>query len=361
MNILFMNNVKGPGVYGIERWMLVMAGQLRRLGHSPLLAARPDSGFLRAAQAQGLPALPFRLRAGLGGIDALRLRRILKRERIDGVFVKNYKHLRVAALARTGLPVALLCRRGNTNDIVDTWRHRLAVGRADGIVVPSDALRKEFCQAPWLKAERVFVMPHEIDVAAAEATPPAAGLPPCACRVVFAGRLTPDKGTDVLLRAWRTVRRRAPDAHLLLVGDTEGPDYRRMAADLGIADSVDFAGFQMNAKPWIAASDLLVLPSRKEGAGFVLLEAMALGLPCVGSRIGGIPEYIQEGETGTIVPPEDADALSDALTALILDPDRRRHMGEAARRRVREHFPAGGSAPRLVSLFEQILARRTRG
>jgi glycosyltransferase involved in cell wall biosynthesis len=360
MNILFMNNVKGPGIYGIERWMLAMAEQLRQIGHRPLLAARRDSDLLRAAQAQGLPCLPFRLHAGFGWIDALRLRRFLKRERIDGVLAKNYKHLRVAARARTGLPVALLCRRGASGDVADTWRHRLALGGADGIVVPSAALQKEFCRAPWLDAKRVFVMPHEIDVAAAAATPPVAGLPPCACRVVFAGRLAPIKGTDVLLRAWRAVQPQAPEARLLLVGDSEGVDYRRMAEELGIADSVDFAGFQADAKPWIAAAGLLVLPSRSEGAGFVLLEAMALGLPCVGSRVGGIPEYIAEGETGRLVPPDEVEALAAALMELIHDPDRRRQMGEAARRRVRERFSAGQGAIQLIGIFERLRAERAR-
>ncbi len=352
MNVLFMNNSKGAACYGIERWMLNTALQLQARGHGVFLAARPESGLYREAAQRGLRGLPSRPRAGLAWLEALRLRAFLARARMDGLCVKNYKHLRLAALARIGLPVMVLCRRGNSGDIRDTWRHRWTVTRcADAILVPSEALRREFCRCAWLDPRRVVVLHHEIDAAAAAAARPAAGLPPCACRVVFAGRLGFTKGTDVLLKAWRTVQAAAPGARLLLVGGNEDRDYRRLAGELGVGGTVDFAGYQPDAKPWIAASDLLVLPSRREGAGFVLLEAMALARPCIGARVGGIPEYIEEGTTGLLVPPGEVGPLANALLELIRDPARRRALGEAGRRRAETVFPPGRALDTLIALL----------
>ncbi len=361
MTFLFMNNIKGAACYGVERWMLTLAAGLRRRGHRIIVAARPDSGMLRASAAAGLDVLPLRVRAGLGWAQALRLRAFMARHGVDGICVKNYKHLRMAALARTGLPAALVCRRGSTGDIADSLRHRQAINAcADAVIVPSEALKAEFARIAWLDPRRVIVLPHEIDAAAAAAARPAAGLPACACRVVFAGCLSPVKGTDLLLQAWRRVHDRAPGARLLLVGASSGPDYRGLAAALGVADTVDFAGYQEDAKPWIAASDVLVLPSRREGAGFVLLEAMALGRPCVGTRVGGIPEYLADGVSGLLIPPDDDAALADALLALIGDPDRRRRLGAAGRLRIDTTFAVGRSVPRFEALMADLRARRGR-
>ncbi len=339
--------------------MLAMAAELKRLGHAPFVAARPASGFLLEARTRGMRCLPLRLVCGLEWIATLRLRAFLVRENIDGICVKNYKHARLAALARCGLPANILCRRGNNGDIRNTLRHRLTITRcADGVLVPSAALKLEFCRVAWLDPARVFVLRHEIDAHGMASVHPAEGLPDASCRVLFVGRLCPTKGTDILLQAWRIAQSRAPQARLLLVGETEGVDYRRMAADLGIAASVDFAGFQNDTKPWIAAADILVLPSRREGAGFVLLEAMARGIPCIGSQIGGIPEYIAHNETGLLTPVGQAQALAEALLDLINDPAKRLRLGAAGRRRAETCFQAGLAAVRFVEIFTELKALR---
>lgn len=357
MNILFINTNKGSAIYGIEHWMMTMAENLIRLGHGAWIATRPGSELMRSSQFCGIPVYPLRIRSFLEAGTALRLRNFLRRSRITGICTKTYKESRLAALASSRLPITLICRRGNNGDIQDTLRHRLMLKFCmDGVLVPSYALQNEFCRIPWIERDKIYVMLHEIDPASYQTIAPAQ-TSPCSCRVIFIGRLMPVKGLDTLLKAWVQVVKCEPNARLLLVGDGMEQTYKKMAATLRIAASVDFVGFQPDIRPWIAAADLLVLPSRREGGGYVSLEAMAMGRPVIGSNVGGIPEYMKAGETGLLVPVNNETALSRAILELVQNPDRRVAMGKEAYEHVRRHYTAGQSAQQLVNIFGELLQK----
>jgi phosphatidyl-myo-inositol dimannoside synthase len=149
------------------------------------------------------------------------------------------------------------------------------------------------------------------------------------------------KGHDQLLAAWPEVRRRVPDAELWVVGG--GDDAARLAAlarEAGVGEAVRFLGRVPDAElgALYRRASVFAMPSRQEGFGLVFAEAMWWGLPCIGTHTDAAGQVIVDGETGELVPYGDVEALTAALVGLFSDPERAARMGEAGRRRAREHF-----------------------
>jgi glycosyltransferase involved in cell wall biosynthesis len=155
--------------------------------------------------------------------------------------------------------------------------------------------------------------------------------------VIAIAQMIPEKGIDVLLRAMTHL----PDrAMLWLVGaGRQAEELQALSRILGVSERVRFLGLQRRVEPFLQSADCFVLPSRwKEAAGLVLLEAQSAGLPAVASRIGGIPEYVDEGRSGFLFTPEDAQDLARHLRALCDDPELCRRMGQQARAHAVENF-----------------------
>ncbi|MEN3304526.1 MAG: hypothetical protein V7603_728 [Micromonosporaceae bacterium] len=165
------------------------------------------------------------------------------------------------------------------------------------------------------------------------------------------GRLDRVKGHDVLVRALAKV----PDARAAIVGaGAERDALQRLATELGVADRVRLPGRSDRVAGLLAGFDVYCQPSRYEGLGLALIEAMLAGLPCVASRVGGIPEVL--GDCGLLVPPDDPDALADALAVLEADPALRASLGTRARRRARAEFGVARMAGRYQELWARVLA-----
>ena len=173
-----------------------------------------------------------------------------------------------------------------------------------------------------------------------------------ATRLIFVGRLAAVKGLRVLIDALVMARRAVPDMTLTLVGDGgERAALEQAAAPLG--DAVRFTGYQSQSEvaDLLAGSDALVLPSFAEGVPVVLMEAMASGKPVIATRITGVPELVEDGESGFLVAPGDTQALADALVRLHENRDQAPVMGAAGRRRVSAEFDIAQEAARLAKLF----------
>ena len=179
-------------------------------------------------------------------------------------------------------------------------------------------------------------------------------------KVLFVGRLAAMKGVPVLLEAFARLRAHHPDVTLTLIGD--GEDRRRIEAiarKLGLEGHVVFAGYRSQAEvaEEMAATDLFVLPSFAEGVPVVLMEALASGVPVVTTRIAGIPELVEHGENGLLVPPGNSALLAGAMADLLADPDLRQRMGAAGMRKVRAEFDMHAEAAWLA----EVLAGYARG
>jgi glycosyltransferase involved in cell wall biosynthesis len=147
------------------------------------------------------------------------------------------------------------------------------------------------------------------------------------------GRLTAIKGQDVLLRAFAELAHMRDDVFLVLLGEGEmRGELEETARRLGVYKVVKFLGWRPDVAAVMASFDIFCLPSLNEGMGKVVVEAMAMGLPVVASNVGGIKDLVRDGQSGLLVPPGDASALSGALAALCREPEKRRLMGAVGRK-----------------------------
>jgi len=186
------------------------------------------------------------------------------------------------------------------------------------------------------------------------------GIPSDALVIGCVANVLPVKGYDVLIAAMAKVMKSSPSVHWLIVGrddSTYGTEIRNLAGRLHLVEWTHFAGFQPDVRPYLAAMNLVVLPSRSEALGLALLEAMAMEKPVIASRVGGIPEIVEHGLTGLLVEPNDPDALAEALISLLEDPGRRYLMGQAGRQRVVAQFCLERTVAAMEQMYEEILAR----
>jgi glycosyltransferase involved in cell wall biosynthesis len=170
---------------------------------------------------------------------------------------------------------------------------------------------------------------------------------------LFVGRLAGVKGVPILIDAMAILAEKHPDLVLRLIGD--GPDRKALEADVasrGLNDRVTFLGYksQSEVAEELAQADVFVLPSFAEGVPVVLMEAMASQVPVVTTRIAGVPELVEDGVSGRLVPPGDTVAFAQALDALLTDPEQRHTFGAAGRDKVLADYDAAREAKRLSEL-----------
>jgi glycosyltransferase involved in cell wall biosynthesis len=176
--------------------------------------------------------------------------------------------------------------------------------------------------------------------------------------VVSAGRLSPEKGPDVLVEAAALVLRERPDVGFVLCGDGPlRPALEQRIAELGLGGRIVLAGFRTDLARLLPAWDLAVLSSHTEGLPVFVLEALAAGVPVVATAVGGTPEVLEDGVSGLLVPPASPKALADRIAELLRDERRRREMGERGRQHVHAHFSFAAQAEAYQRLFERLTAR----
>lgn len=240
---------------------------------------------------------------------------------------------------------------------------RAVAGRVSVFVTGSAYAGGKLAETLGLPAGKARSLPNGIAPRALKETPEAVrarlGVPADAVVIGSVALLDPRKGHKYLLEALALAKKRAPGTALSLLVEGLGPErenLERQAAALGLGGAVKFLGRQENIFDLMNAFDIFALSSTgMEDFPNVVLEAMSLGKPVIGTRVAGVPEQIDDGRTGLLVPPGDAGALAAAIEALAADPARRAAMGRAGRARFDTEFTCGKAAERYGKLYRELL------
>lgn len=355
--------VKASGISGAENHLLLLLPDLRRRGWdaSLVLLHEGEPGareFAQRLRSEAVPVEGIRLRFAADPTALARLVRAMRAARPTIVHTHlvhaDFLGLTAALAARVPFRVSTkhgfnAFRAGRVFAVADRSVARLA----DAHVAISHGLARYLAETEGF-AEDGFTVVH-YGIAAGPEPQPYTGEPG---RLVCVGRLIPIKGHEVLLRAFAEARAELPGLWLDLAGAGPlAPELRSRAAALGVGEAVRFLGAVTPIGPAYESAAVTVVPSLGEGFGMVALEAMERGRPVIASAVGGLPEIVADGETGIVVPPDDASALSEAIVALVSDPAKAAAFGAAGRRRALEEF----SQERCTDGIEAVYSAAARG
>ncbi|MFO7654888.1 MAG: glycosyltransferase family 4 protein [Candidatus Krumholzibacteriia bacterium] len=358
---------------GMEMSMATSCERLRGRGHEVVPVCAPDSPIAERLAARDFQALPFDLRGKFHPRLAWRLGNLILARGVHLVHC-DWSHdlfSAVPALARAPrVPLVLQKHVGVIRPKrlpVHVWLYR----RVDHTIAISDVIRRNFVAMHPVGAERVSMLHHGVDPDRFTPVPSVRarvrrelGVQDDEVLVGIVGRVTPAKGhPEFLAMARRLVADGLPVRFVVVGEPTRGEELEGQAilasiAEHGLQDRVILTGFRDDVPDLLNAMDVFAFPSHAEAFGMALVEAMAAGLPAVSSDCDGVVDIVVQGETGFMVPPRDAAALTAAVQRLVENPGLRRELGAAARRRVLEHFTQEGYERRLEELYGSLIARR---
>jgi glycosyltransferase involved in cell wall biosynthesis len=365
------------GVGGAEELRLITLKHLDRARYDVRVCSLGDRGPIGAEiAALGVPV------DALGRSDrtfdvgtTLALRRYLRAHAPDVVQTSLFRtnwHGRLAALL-AGVPIVIAEEHSLHDPAVGFYRYsarlgslfragdRWLAGRTAAIVACSNAVANSIAADEGIPRDRFVVIPNAADperlqpVLGRTATRGRLGYQPGDIVVGAVSSLTPVKGHGVLLDAFADARRAMPWLKLLIVGDGPArPSIEAAIRRLGLGGDVRLVGGARALGDLIASMDIFASAALSEGFGINFVEAMALGVPCVAFRLGGIPEVVADGETGLLVPPRNTRAFAEALDRLASDGPLRAKLGAAGRARAATQFTPERYAQAMTALYERL-------
>lgn len=352
----------GLTLRGGQRQLLLLAQGLRDRGHRQLIVCPEESELYQRASAVGLhvmslPANDFKHLKG-----ALQLRKRLRQEGLELLHAHDGMGQTVAWMASIGTAV----RRIATRRVIYLPRrrldYRLKYTHTCHAVVAVSEFIGQILRDAGVPPSMINVIPDGIeipqrlpDVTARNARRRAWKLSEDEFVVGHLGGLSTEKGQDLALKAFDILADKLPNAKLVLGGKISAEDLAASSLAKAVAGGrVLLAGYQENLFEFFSGLDLYIMPSRSEGLGSAALLAMAHSLPVVATRVGGLPEFVEDGKTGSLVEPESPQALADAIVAAASNPERLRELGLNARQRAKE-FSADKMVARTEALYRRLL------
>jgi L-malate glycosyltransferase len=234
-----------------------------------------------------------------------------------------------------------------------------SIEQSHGVTTVSHSLKADTIAALGIRRE-IHVIPNFLDCGQYQRRFDAGlhdALCPSECDglLIHVSNFRPVKRVDLVIEVFRRVRREVR-ARLVLIGDGPvRPEIERLAADYGLSADVLFLGEQQDLVAFLSVSDVFLLTSAQESFGLAALEAMACEVPVVASKVGGLPEIIENGVTGYLCPPDAVDEMAERAIALLRDADRRRAMGEKAAEMVRTDYCTDRIVPMYLVAYEEVL------
>jgi len=394
---------------GVEAKLAELLPLLSQQGFEASVCCIKEAGSLahRFAEA-GIPVHVFPVRSRLHPIDVVRLARFIRRQQIDVVhthmYAANVTGTVAARLAKVPVIVANVHNVGKFQSRRQVIQDRFLARFRDGTVCVSEQVKDDYLKATGLSDERVSVIYNGVDTEKfrrrwqpGKPAPhhPVVGVPlaaPCfnssnAHRagqapplhhppvnpvrrelgigedekvLISAGRLIPQKSPELLISAFKIVHESLPKTRLLVLGSGElRCDLEALAAKLALSASVIFTGFREDIAECLAASDVFVSSSVKEGFSNVLLEALASGLPAVVTDVGGNREALREGREGFLCKPI-AGELAERIVCILGDSELSERMSKNARERATE-FSLERMAEQTAELYRRLLSQKREG
>ena len=353
----------GLSLRGGQRQLLILARRLRQRGHGQIIVCREASELEACARREEFAFFPLPPHDLGHAFGILQVRQLLQTVACDLLHAHDGRGQTVAWLASLGMPIRLVASRRVTFLPRHRWTHRLKYAyTCDAVIAVSDFI----CQGvigSGVPQAKIELIPDGIEI------PPVLPSPEeqtksrarwgYAENEFVVGQLaafTPEKGQEIALEAFQLLREKLPQARLLLAG--EGPTLRKPEITQGceaLGDRVRLCGATEDPAGFFSALDLFVMPSKSEGLGSSALKAMSYGLPVIASRVGGLPEVVEEARTGWLIEPASPGALAQAIVDAAGDRARLRQWGLNGRERARQ-FSVDIMVERTEALYCRLLS-----
>ena len=359
MKVWFVLGAPADLFGGGEVFAVRLARWLKIRGHDVEVVVRPESLTGEAARKAFLKVRELPLKNDIDVISRVRLKRWFRAAQPDAVIGAWGRDVKLSARAAKAAGAKVFWLQGTVLSNTSRSHRKLDAQFLDGYFVPSEFTKSQLAERGQIEPDRITVVypgidpePFAPDVQAADRGDEfrrAYDIPPDSSVALCLSRLVEIKGHAHLLDAWAEVCRSLDQSVLVLAGS--GPldaTLKARATELGIADRVRFTGHIPDSRPALWNADLLVLPSLEEPLGIVTLEGMAAGVAVVASRVGGIPEVVEDESSGLLVSPGDTSQLRDAMLRVLGDKEFRLRLVASGRQRV-EHFSADQCFPKFES------------
>lgn len=329
---------------GGQQQLFYLINGLRKRNFVNFLACPRASALLERAKEEGISVFPLSLKGEWDIFSSLKIRKLIKHFKVDilhchsshahaiGLMALLFiKDCRLIVSRRVDFPIR--------KNVLSNYKYK----NVDKFIAISDGIKNVLLQG-GVKENKITVVHDGIDIAHFQCQEQARslfnelGLQEGNPVVGNVAALAPHKHQQNLLAAAKIVVQSIPTAQFLIVGEGElESELKELTKRLGIEKNVNFAGFRKDVPQLLTIFDVFVVSSYLEGLGSSTLEAMAAGLPVAATRTGGIPEIVQDGINGLLVPPRDSQSLATAMITLLSDKERRKTMG-AASRKIVENF-----------------------
>lgn len=367
--VLFVSTSTTVG--GAEKTLFTLATLLdpARYQVAGVVSLKPKGRYAKLLEDMGLRADSLEVEKTAGITDLQKLAVLVHQTRPDIVHAVMYQAIQLCrAVRRLGYaeyrlvssPRVNYRTRGGWSLLVDGWLKKAD----DMMIAESDASRAYLVDKLGYDKDKVVRVYNGVDIAgwpiskaARERYRKGLGVEPGETLLGTSGRLDPQKGHAFLLEALAKVRASHP-AKCVFLG--EGPlkaPLQSLARSLGVDGAVHFVGEQADMPGWLSALDIYVQPSLWEGLPNALLEAMAVGLPVIASKVDGIPEVVRNDVSGLLCEPKSSQALVQPIQDLILDDELRRRLGQAAKQVVMENFKLADMIANTQAVYEQVLGK----
>ncbi len=364
LTLLHTEASKGWG--GQENRTLNEALGLTQRGMRVLIAAQPESELARRAAAQGIPVFYIRMRTNFDLNAITQLRRLMREQAVDIVNTHSGRDNTLAGLAAKSV-------RPRRPAIVRTRHLALPISSRfsytfipDRIVTVSDYVAS-YLMSAGVPSAKIEAVPTGVNLARYDPDHTHAtlrselGLDSDTPLIGTVAILRLKKGHRILLDAIPSVLAQYPAAHFVFAGD--GPqraNIEKAIAEKNLARHVHMLGLRTDVPNILRALDIFVLPTFEEALGTSFVEAMAMRVPVIGSRVGGVPEVVRDQQTGLLVDAQDAKGLAEAINSLLADPARAQEMGLTGRALVEQSFTNEHMCDRMLALYTRLIASRAK-